>query len=77
VCKNATYAQNFLTLCYIYNNIVLFLFGFKGHKHNLGHMAPKQGRCFWLTSGVTNLKQHQVYKQSRLLEVRDAQTPVI
>jgi hypothetical protein len=32
-------------------------FGFTTRQHNLGHMASIQESSFWLTLGVTNLKQ--------------------
>jgi hypothetical protein len=41
----------------------------RAHQNKLGHMAPKQKRLFWLTSGVTNFKQHQGSKPSHQLEL--------
>jgi hypothetical protein len=38
--------------------LFLVLFGFTAHQHILGHMVLKEERGFWLTLGVTNLKQH-------------------
>jgi hypothetical protein len=52
-------------------------FGFMVHQDNLGHMALQHERRFQLTLGVTNLKQQQGSKPPHMLELRNAETPVI
>jgi hypothetical protein len=50
--------------------ILYVLFDFTAHQYNLGQKAPKQERWFWLTSGVTNLKQPKGTKPPYLVKLR-------
>jgi hypothetical protein len=45
---------------------------FTTQQHNLDHVTPKLENWFWLTSGVTNIKQQYGSEQPHMLEVCDA-----